>query len=67
MPDLTAKPVVYWLWDTHQGQLSHEEIVGRLRGRPEPSGQTLTCFRHAHAKRAARPVKEEENGRELNR
>jgi hypothetical protein len=27
VPDLTAKPSVYWLCDTHHGQVSNEDIV----------------------------------------
>jgi hypothetical protein len=30
VPDLTAKPSVYWLCDTHQGQVSNDDIVARL-------------------------------------
>jgi hypothetical protein len=30
VPDLTAKPSVYWLCDTHHGQVSNDDIVARL-------------------------------------
>jgi hypothetical protein len=35
VPDLTAKPSVYWLCDTLHGQVSNEDIAARLaqRGR----------------------------------
>jgi hypothetical protein len=33
MPDLTAKPSVYWLCDTHHGQVSDEDIVKHLAQR----------------------------------
>ena len=37
VPDLTAKPSVYWLCATHYGQVSNEDIVARLRqGRGHP-------------------------------
>jgi hypothetical protein len=30
VPDLTAKPSIYWLCDMHQGQVSNEDIVACL-------------------------------------
>jgi hypothetical protein len=31
VPDLTVKPSVYWLCDTHHGQVSKADIVARLQ------------------------------------
>ena len=40
VPDLTAKPAVYWLCDTHQGQVPHEEIAQLLtRQTRSPQGK----------------------------
>ena len=37
VPDLTAKPSVYWLCAAHYGQVSNADIVARLRqGRGRP-------------------------------
>ena len=30
VPDLTAKPAVYWLCDMHHGQVSNDAIAGLL-------------------------------------
>jgi hypothetical protein len=30
VPDLRAKPSVYWLCDTHHGQVSHDDIGALL-------------------------------------
>ena len=50
VPDLTAKPSVYGLGDTHQGQVSNDEMVARLA--PQRRGGTGARYNLLRARRS---------------